>query len=750
MSGTHHATIAAMQAAHSQARKEAADELKVVKERSEAAAKAANEAHDAAMSSALSQAEARDKELKLKMEELESETAERISKAEKERDAKVAAIRSEMEDTIEKLNSSHDKTVNIMASQAKGREDGLKAQLASERESWLKDKEDLLRSYEDATGKAEAMHAGEIQKLKDDAAEMESELRAKMVSDKARSDQEGEEERSAWARKEEDLRKRILDKEKEIAATLQEAEEERLRVVEQAEEERQSVQREADGKIEQVRSDAVKAQEDVRAKMHAREKELMSKIEGIRAENIRAQEQFEKDLKEKEASFQRRLHQEKSLQAQVDNLMSSTSIKEMQAKIAGINEQLVSCKAECRKGEDREAALRRELESERGETARLIQAVQEVEVGAQGLQQHIVEKQGELDALAEQHRQLARKMEDAERQVQQGKEMQANLIRQAEGTNQDLDAAKVKQGELQEVAMSAQRDMAKLQNECKRLEKDLQAASHALLKRGDEFSETMSLLQGRFDAESKDVQEKLRVANATNARLAGELEESSTLLLTFKDQTSGAQQAVEELYRKKLNAAEQELRQANDTYQERLTKAQYLAHAELEDRLAAAHAELEQTRQRVEEDAMSRVRASSERCAWLEQELEKHVSLGAGASADAIREIERRAERLARENDTLTEELDNCLAENAQLRADLDSRMDSSRVAGSPGGISSVDDDMSSATSSYGAGRITALTGSMSSAGGRQASYTCGVHTSRLLRASYRAWMEVTVEQRMT
>ena len=761
MTGTYNATIAAMQASHAQAVKEAAEELRVVKEKSEAAAKAAKEAHeaamssakeshDSAMSSAASQAETREKALKLKMSELESETADRISKTEKDRDAKVAAIQSEMELAIEKLNASHDKTVNIMASQAKGREDGLKAQLVSERESWLKDKEALVWSHEDHIGKTEKMHADEVQKLKDDAAEMESQLRAKMVAEKARSDQEGEEERSAWARKEEDLRKRILEKEKEIAANLQEAEAERVCVVEQAEEERQSVQREADRKIEQVRSDAVKVQEEVRAKMHAREKELMNKIEGIRAENIRAQEQFERDLKDKETSFQRRLDQEKSLQAQVDNLMSSTSIKEMQAKIAGVTEQLMSSQAECSKAAEREATLKRELEAERGETARLVQVMHEVELGSQGLQQRIVEKQGELDALAEQHRQLGKKMEDAERQVQQGKEVQANLIRQAEGSNQDLDAAKVKQGELQEIASAAQRDMGKLQSECKRLQKELLEASHALLKRGDEFSETMSLLQGRFDAESKDLQEKLRVANATNARLAAELEESSTLLLTFKDQTSGAQQAVEELYRKKLDAAEQELKQANDTYQERLTKAQYVAQAELEERLAAAQAELAQTKQRVEEDAMHRVRASAERCAWLEQELEKQASLGSNASADAVREIERRAERLARENDTLTEELDNCLAENAQLRADLDSRLDNSRIADSPGGISSVDDDMSSAASSYGAGRITALTGSMSSAGGRQPSTTCGVHTTRLLRSSYRAWMEVTVEQRMT
>jgi hypothetical protein len=51
--------------------------------------------------------------------------------------------------------------------------------------------------------------------------------------------------------------------------------------------------------------------------LFCREKDLVAKMETLRAENIAAQEQFQTDLQEKEASFKRKLEQEKSLQVQV-------------------------------------------------------------------------------------------------------------------------------------------------------------------------------------------------------------------------------------------------------------------------------------------------------------------------------------------------------------------------------------------------------------------------------------------------
>ena len=77
------------------------------------------------------------------------------------------------------------------------------------------------------------------------------------------------------------------------------------------------------------------------------------------------------------------------------------------------------------------------------------------------------------------------------------------------------------------------------------------------------------LLQGRFEAadmESKELQDKLKIAHATNARLAAELEEASSLLLKYSEKKDTGRE-VEDMYRRRLTAAEQELHKAEYTYQ---------------------------------------------------------------------------------------------------------------------------------------------------------------------------------------
>jgi hypothetical protein len=77
------------------------------------------------------------------------------------------------------------------------------------------------------------------------------------------------------------------------------------------------------------------------------------------------------------------------------------------------------------------------------------------------------------------------------------------------------------------------------------------------------------LLQGRFEAadmESKELQDKLKIAHATNARLAAELEEASSLLLKYSEKKDTGRE-VEDMYRRRLAAAEQELHKAEYTFQ---------------------------------------------------------------------------------------------------------------------------------------------------------------------------------------
>jgi len=740
------AKVKSLEEAHQAASKVASEEMsKLVRSHSATVAAMQEEARGEAQRAAKALDDTRsalqaqlttlEKETSQQIAAKEASCASRVSAAEAERNAKVSAAEAERDSRVKELTEVHEAAIVALKNAAAKREEEQKQQLLDEQDAWFKEKENLQWQHSETVGKLQQDCENEVQKLKDDATEMEANLRAQMVADKAKSDQESEEARSTWARREEELRKRVLEKEKDIARHMQEAEEERQRAVDQGEEELKELQKECDRKLDAMRGEHAKATEDLRGKMHSKEKDLMGRIESLRSDNIRAQEQFQSDLQDKEASFQRRLEQEKSLQAQVDNLMSSTSVKELQAKISSLSEQLRAKQDDCDATAERETDARKELESQVAEANRLAFQLEEAHSASYDLSGRMEGKQSELDGLEAKNSELSARLEETIGLLRESREVQTNLACQFEGSSGELEKARMMQRESQEATVAAQREATKYQAECRRLDKELQEASQALLKRGDEFSETMSLLQGRFDAENREIQEKLRVSNATNVRLASELEESSTLLLKIKDQTTGTQQAVEDLYKKKLAAAEQELKQANDTYQDRLSKASSASQSELQRKLG---------------EASSRVQQAEERASCLEKEVERaqmqmqQQQISLPAEGDML-DLQRRLERVERENDTLTEELDNCLAENAQLRSEIDSR-----VAGSPSTVSN-DDDMSSAASSYGHKRIHTLRSSVSSTGttGRAGGASLGVHTVRLLRAAYLSWLDVTVENRM-
>jgi hypothetical protein len=93
--------------------------------------------------------------------------------------------------------------------------------------------------------------------------------------------------------------------------------------------------------------------------------------------------------------------------------------------------------------------------------------------------------------------------------------------------------------------------------------------------------------------------------------------------------------------------------------QERLASAQkasLIAQTEMRDAMA-----------RLEREAKERLRVAEDKVTWLSQELEREsfksvaASPMVGDSERIIMDLKKRLERVERENDTLTEELDNCL-----------------------------------------------------------------------------------------
>ena len=105
----------------------------------------------------------------------------------------------------------------------------------------------------------------------------------------------------------------------------------------------------------------------------------------------------------------------------------------------------------------------------------------------------------------------------------------------------EVDSLKKRTARLEESLGHKDTELALLAKERDQLTSDLTTASQTLLKRGDDFSESVRLLQRRLessDSNSKALHEKLREAHATNAKLSAELEQRGGSL----QQTNGEEE----------------------------------------------------------------------------------------------------------------------------------------------------------------------------------------------------------------
>jgi len=705
----------------------------------------------------------------------ESEYQQEISNLKAEISELKASTAEEVASTLAQCAADVEKMQKKVLAAEKGSKEAVQAARAQ----CDRDVEQTTKTCAKRVEELEAAHAKEVAALKEDAAEMESNLRAQIVAEKARADQEAEEVRFEHSKKEDALRKKILEKEKEVARNLEAAEIERQKAVDEGEDELQKLQRDHERKMDEMRASATKAQEDIRHKMHQKEKEFNAKMETLRSENIAAQEQFQNDLQEKEASFRRKLEQEKSLQAQVDNLMSSSSIKELQAKIVSLQRDVERIEAEKADMTAQEGALRKQISSDKREMQNKIENIRALRDQEEYLNAKLDDQVKQIEDLGQREQKLAARLEEAQVQLGEAKKMHTDLLRQVDDAAADLEEARTKcslmdeearrkVGQLEEdarkrcseveeqlrhkcalleeEARQAQRDVAAAQSEKTKLSEELREASNALLKRGDDFSESLRLLQGRFEAadmESRELQDRLKTAHNTNARLAAELEEASAMLQKYTDKKSSTSD-VEEMLKRRLEAAQRDLQQAELNFQERLDAAHKAS--------IIAQNEAKSEASRAERDAIERAKEADARAQWLSEELQRQSMRAnamspmtpmsvSGCDEMQLLELQKQLERTERENNTLTDELDNCLAENAQLRSDLDELRDASPGRG----------EAPSSAKSFNRMSMNGLRGSFGGElfGGRSTAKTCGVHTSRLLRNVFGCWVDMALEARM-
>lgn len=273
---------------------------------------------------------------------------------------------------------------------------------------------------------------------------------------------------------------------------------------------------------------------------------------------------------------------------------------------------------------------------------------------------------------------LSRRLSEAAGQLKEVSEERVRLKQQLDAAAADVDSLKRRSARLEESLGHKDKELGLLGKEKDDLASELGVASQTLLKRGDDFSESLRLLQRRLessDSEAKALHAKLRTMHEANVSLSSELEQAKGMVQQLKARQMHAGMPSEDskqlaAMQDKLAAAEGELKRRDMQYA-----------FELEQERAALRrgaAEL----QALQSQAMMRV-------VNVQAGNAQGIAPGTGQPGEVqalqerineldqyVQEVQPQIERTQRENDTLTAEMDKILAENAMLRNELDEVQD--------------------------------------------------------------------------
>ena len=360
-----------------------------------------------------------------------------------------------------------------------------------------------------------------------------------------------------------------------------------------------------------------------------------------------------------------------------------------------------------------EERLRQELELLRAEQEREGSAAAQLREQHQKEQEATDRLRDELASARQSMTDIGRRAEAAERRATEAAAAQAEAARQAEEALAQAEAAQ-RQGRLgEEGVQTGEKELLQLREEKNRLADELAAASQALLKRGDDFSESVRLLQKRLetsDGEARDARAKLLDSQRTNARLASELEDSTRQLQRYSTLQLAEPEAADRarLLEERLEVAEGGRRAAEEQRQQ------------LQIALDAARQESWQAQQALK----GRATDSAELEALL-QERER---------------LEQQLTSVMQENETLTSEMDTILVENAHLRERADEAAERAEAAS---------DAIEASATRLSTPRVTRQRARPITYPAGRLGATCGVHTSRLLRAVFAGWLEAVLNRRI-
>jgi uncharacterized membrane protein len=414
----------------------------------------------------------------------------------------------------------------------------------------------------------------------------------------------------------------------------------------------------------------------------------------------------------------------------VDSLVSSRSsqaMKELSAKVAELERSLGERDADLVQGRAAECELQQTNES-------LTRRLSEAESRIMTLDQSYKASMSKASDEADHRKELSKRLADTNSLLQESQSLHGELAAKLEEAEGELSRRSKRYLDMEEELGHAKRelDTEKASNES--LKRSLAEASNTIAKRGDDFSESVRLLQGRIEAtegELKQTQEGLRQTLEDNSRL-----QTINDKLNIQLKSAGGSGEREAQAQGLLREAEQRLKAAGDV------------HASLDEACRSAQEELKKARESVVAGEMEREELLKDMQAIARERDEAMVLLGGEGGGDMGRRVLQAEKEVA----TMEEELDKVLAENAQLREELDEEREK---FSSIGASLSTQQTMQHSSSTAESAPMTPMWSKapeihVPHMDGLRRGVTLGVHTLRLLKNSFVAWMWATVDSRMS
>ena len=435
-------------------------------------------------------------------------------------------------------------------------------------------------------------------------------------------------------------------------------------------------------------------EDELRATMAERDKISLTKLEEMRGSHARREDEWAK-LKEDmqmaniegteilKREFQQRLKEihdehQHSLQ-QVQHGKVEGAIKDLQLQLSAKENLMLQHETEANETKmqlvrlkTRETLLVEQLDAAIKES----KGLQDTCTALQQAQKDVEKSSADSSSKREndlrgQRDDLTRRLTDTNELLQESHKLQQSLMDETSKMQAELQQVRDKHTDLEDKFARKDRECETLKSQKSSLVTELNVASQTLLKRGEDFSESISLLEMRLADSGQDVKklgESLILEQDSNARLTSELQTVKARITETSNDSSENVKTIAAI-QQRLELGESEHASECEVLNGRITAMQS-SHAAAIQKMEQGLAQKESTIENLETSLSSSTSRAAEAQrnvedltrrlrdleAQLEVEAEAHNVQGA---------VVARMNSIEKENQTLTGEMDKVIQENA-------------------------------------------------------------------------------------